>query len=61
MLIEDMAADVSVAEPETVPDVAVMVDTPTVSAFTIPFESSKLLTDATPPFDELHTAEVVMS
>jgi len=59
--MEATAAAVSVVEPETVPDVAVMVVEPTAIALAnplVPWESPMV---ATPVFDELQVTEVVNS
>jgi hypothetical protein len=57
--METNAADVNATEPDTFPEVAVMVAEPAAIAVTAPFEPSALLTEAAPPFDELHTTDAV--
>ena len=59
--IDTNADGVKVVEPDTVPEVAVMVADPATTAVATPFEPAALLTEATPPFDELHTTDVVRS
>lgn len=59
--MDSSAAEVNVAEPVTFPEVAVMVVEPAATAEVTPFDPSKLLTVATPPFDELHTTDAVIS
>lgn len=59
--METNAAGASAAEPDTLPEVAAMVAEPAATAVTTPFEPSALLTEATPPFEELHATDVVKS
>ena len=59
--METSAADVKVVVPDTVPEIAIMVVEPAENAVTAPFDPAALLTEATPPFDELHTTDVVRS
>jgi hypothetical protein len=51
----------SVAVPETLPDTAVIVVDPEVTAVASPFESEALLIVATPVLDELQVTAVVKS
>ena len=53
------AADVSVVEPEMVPDVAVIVVEPVVTAVASPLAPWESPMVATPVFDELHVTEAV--
>jgi hypothetical protein len=50
-----------VAVPETLPDTAVIVVDPAITAVASPFESDALLTVAAPVLDELHVTVVVRS
>ncbi len=52
---------VRVVDPETLPDVAVIVAVPVATVLANPFEPAALLIEATPLFDEFHVAEVVRS
>lgn len=59
--IDTRAFTVSVVQPDTPPNVAVMVVEPAATAEAKPFEPDALLIVATPVFDELHVANVVKS
>jgi len=59
METSDAAVTVSVADPEIVPDVAVMVVEPVATEVANPFEPAALLTVATDDADELQVTLVV--
>lgn len=58
---EASGEDVNIAEPDILPEVAVRVTEPAVSAEANPFDPSAVLTETAALFDELHVTDVVRS